>query len=161
MLLFSSLFCFIIYKLWPDWASGLADHDNYHEYCRLLGRFRVNYQVIVVNFWQCVLNLHMIRIQLIVVCACAVCVFMVYLLVNNCKSFYGFPFDDYVCMCAVWLVLIYVVIEYRKQLWSHNYKLVYFSSVDIQSSLYSHVLCMPVCYHIVRSLIVKSNSFCL
>ena len=25
---------------------GLADHDNYHEYCRLLGRFRVNYQVI-------------------------------------------------------------------------------------------------------------------
>ena len=26
-------------------VSGLADHDNYHEYCRLLGRFRVNYQV--------------------------------------------------------------------------------------------------------------------
>ncbi|KAJ6961571.1 exportin-7-like isoform X1 [Populus alba x Populus x berolinensis] len=25
--------------------SGLADHDNYHEYCRLLGRFRVNYQL--------------------------------------------------------------------------------------------------------------------
>lgn len=24
---------------------GLADHDNYHEFCRLLGRFRVNYQV--------------------------------------------------------------------------------------------------------------------
>ncbi|KAG6783265.1 hypothetical protein POTOM_012710 [Populus tomentosa] len=23
----------------------LADHDNYHEYCRLLGRFRVNYQL--------------------------------------------------------------------------------------------------------------------
>lgn len=29
------------------WSTGLADHDNYHEYCRLLGRFRVNYQVIV------------------------------------------------------------------------------------------------------------------
>ncbi|KAK6228500.1 hypothetical protein SCA6_000840 [Theobroma cacao] len=26
-------------------GQGLADHDNYHEYCRLLGRFRVNYQV--------------------------------------------------------------------------------------------------------------------
>ncbi|XWS08203.1 hypothetical protein CRYUN_Cryun41cG0059600 [Craigia yunnanensis] len=25
--------------------TGLADHDNYHEYCRLLGRFRVNYQL--------------------------------------------------------------------------------------------------------------------
>ena len=25
--------------------AGLADHDNYHEFCRLLGRFRVNYQV--------------------------------------------------------------------------------------------------------------------
>ncbi|KAI4384594.1 hypothetical protein MLD38_002723 [Melastoma candidum] len=24
---------------------GLADHDNYHEFCRLLGRFRVNYQL--------------------------------------------------------------------------------------------------------------------
>ncbi|GKV39690.1 hypothetical protein SLEP1_g47423 [Rubroshorea leprosula] len=23
-------------------GQGLADHDNYHEYCRLLGRFRVN-----------------------------------------------------------------------------------------------------------------------
>lgn len=30
-----------------DLESGLADHDNYHEYCRLLGRFRVNYQVFV------------------------------------------------------------------------------------------------------------------
>jgi exportin-7 len=26
-------------------GNGLADHDNYHEYCRLLGRFRVNYQL--------------------------------------------------------------------------------------------------------------------
>ncbi|KAK1578194.1 hypothetical protein Q3G72_028343 [Acer saccharum] len=26
-------------------GKGLADHDNYHEYCRLLGRFRVNYQL--------------------------------------------------------------------------------------------------------------------
>ncbi|KAI5600574.1 hypothetical protein BDE02_01G033200 [Populus trichocarpa] len=26
-------------------GRGLADHDNYHEYCRLLGRFRVNYQL--------------------------------------------------------------------------------------------------------------------
>ncbi|OVA13819.1 Importin-beta [Macleaya cordata] len=25
--------------------GGLADHDNYHEYCRLLGRFKVNYQL--------------------------------------------------------------------------------------------------------------------
>ncbi|CAJ1972962.1 unnamed protein product [Sphenostylis stenocarpa] len=25
--------------------AGLADHDNYHEFCRLLGRFRVNYQL--------------------------------------------------------------------------------------------------------------------
>ncbi|GFY98116.1 ARM repeat superfamily protein [Actinidia rufa] len=24
---------------------GLADHDNYHEFCRLLGRFKVNYQL--------------------------------------------------------------------------------------------------------------------
>ncbi|CAL5431401.1 unnamed protein product [Camellia sinensis] len=24
--------------------GGLADHDNYHEFCRLLGRFKVNYQ---------------------------------------------------------------------------------------------------------------------
>lgn len=26
-------------------GKGLADHDNYHEFCRLLGRFRVNYQL--------------------------------------------------------------------------------------------------------------------
>ncbi|XP_010251844.1 PREDICTED: exportin-7 isoform X2 [Nelumbo nucifera] len=26
-------------------GQGLADHDNYHEYCRLLGRFKVNYQL--------------------------------------------------------------------------------------------------------------------
>ncbi|KAF2300870.1 hypothetical protein GH714_017937 [Hevea brasiliensis] len=26
-------------------GQGLADRDNYHEYCRLLGRFRVNYQL--------------------------------------------------------------------------------------------------------------------
>ncbi|XP_021628258.1 exportin-7 isoform X4 [Manihot esculenta] len=26
-------------------GQGLAHHDNYHEYCRLLGRFRVNYQL--------------------------------------------------------------------------------------------------------------------
>ncbi|XP_050938105.1 uncharacterized protein LOC103488430 isoform X7 [Cucumis melo] len=26
-------------------GQGLVDHDNYHEYCRLLGRFRVNYQL--------------------------------------------------------------------------------------------------------------------
>ncbi|GLT93407.1 hypothetical protein SLE2022_112010 [Rubroshorea leprosula] len=26
-------------------GQGLADHDNYHEYCRLLGRFRLNYQL--------------------------------------------------------------------------------------------------------------------
>lgn len=26
-------------------GKGLSDHDNYHEYCRLLGRFRVNYQL--------------------------------------------------------------------------------------------------------------------
>lgn len=25
--------------------TGLADHDNYHAFCRLLGRFKVNYQV--------------------------------------------------------------------------------------------------------------------
>lgn len=25
--------------------AGLADHDNYHAFCRLLGRFKVNYQV--------------------------------------------------------------------------------------------------------------------
>lgn len=27
-------------------STGLADHDNYHEFCRLLGRFKVNYQVL-------------------------------------------------------------------------------------------------------------------
>lgn len=26
-------------------GQGLADHENYHEYCRLLGRFKVNYQL--------------------------------------------------------------------------------------------------------------------
>ncbi|CAI9102605.1 OLC1v1000900C2 [Oldenlandia corymbosa var. corymbosa] len=26
-------------------GAGLADHDNYHEFCRLLGRFRINYQL--------------------------------------------------------------------------------------------------------------------
>lgn len=25
--------------------AGLADHDNYHAFCRLLGRFKINYQV--------------------------------------------------------------------------------------------------------------------
>lgn len=30
--------------------SGLSDHDNYHECCRLLGRFKVNYQV---YFFSC------------------------------------------------------------------------------------------------------------
>lgn len=39
---------------------GLADHDNYHEFCRLLGRFRVNYQVfslsIIVTFHLAMVN---------------------------------------------------------------------------------------------------------
>lgn len=26
-------------------GRGLVDHDNYHEFCRLLGRFKVNYQL--------------------------------------------------------------------------------------------------------------------
>ncbi|CAN1756122.1 XPO7 [Linum perenne] len=26
-------------------GKGLSDHDNYHEYCRLLGRFKVTYQL--------------------------------------------------------------------------------------------------------------------
>ncbi|KAG0447142.1 hypothetical protein HPP92_028453 [Vanilla planifolia] len=26
-------------------SEGLTDHDNYHEFCRLLGRFKVNYQL--------------------------------------------------------------------------------------------------------------------
>ncbi|CAL1377134.1 unnamed protein product [Linum trigynum] len=26
-------------------GKGLSEHDNYHEYCRLLGRFKVNYQL--------------------------------------------------------------------------------------------------------------------
>ncbi|KAJ3676579.1 hypothetical protein LUZ60_003991 [Juncus effusus] len=26
-------------------GQGLADHDNYHEFCRLIGRFKVNYQL--------------------------------------------------------------------------------------------------------------------
>ncbi|RAL51924.1 hypothetical protein DM860_010642 [Cuscuta australis] len=26
-------------------GKGLTDHDNYHEFCRLLGRFKVNYQL--------------------------------------------------------------------------------------------------------------------
>ncbi|KAL3829837.1 hypothetical protein ACJIZ3_018639 [Penstemon smallii] len=26
-------------------GQGIADHDNYHEFCRLLGRFRINYQL--------------------------------------------------------------------------------------------------------------------
>ncbi|XP_034692714.1 exportin-7-like isoform X1 [Vitis riparia] len=26
-------------------GKGLTDHDNYHEYCRLLGRFKANYQL--------------------------------------------------------------------------------------------------------------------
>lgn len=30
---------------------GLADHDNYHEFCRLLGRFRVNYQVFLLTIF--------------------------------------------------------------------------------------------------------------
>ncbi|KAK4771663.1 hypothetical protein SAY87_032195 [Trapa incisa] len=28
-----------------QFGQGLADHDNYHEFCRLLGRFKVNYQL--------------------------------------------------------------------------------------------------------------------
>jgi len=39
--------CFSFTDFSGTWSLlGLADHDNYHEYCRLLGRFRVNYQVI-------------------------------------------------------------------------------------------------------------------
>nr|CAB3471017.1 unnamed protein product [Digitaria exilis] len=30
-------------------GQGLADHDNYHEFCRLLGRFKVNYQFSMVG----------------------------------------------------------------------------------------------------------------
>jgi len=25
--------------------TGLAEHDNYHEFCRLLGRLKTNYQL--------------------------------------------------------------------------------------------------------------------
>ena len=36
-----------LYLLYFDLMGvlGLADRDNYHAYCHLLGRFRVNYQV--------------------------------------------------------------------------------------------------------------------
>lgn len=41
------IFClhFISDYVFPVDGVGLADHDNYHEFCRLLGRFKVNYQV--------------------------------------------------------------------------------------------------------------------
>lgn len=29
----------------PPSFAGLSEHDNYHEYCRLLGRLKTNYQV--------------------------------------------------------------------------------------------------------------------
>lgn len=33
--------------------AGLADHDNYHAFCHLLGRFKVNYQVNQPSFRFC------------------------------------------------------------------------------------------------------------
>ncbi|GFP93940.1 Ran-binding protein 17 [Phtheirospermum japonicum] len=33
-------------------GQGLADHDNYHEFCRLLGRFRINYQHVLACSFQ-------------------------------------------------------------------------------------------------------------
>lgn len=52
--------CIIIWILDCVEKAGLADHDNYHEFCRLLGRFRVNYQVdfciILSPFVACLLS---------------------------------------------------------------------------------------------------------
>lgn len=28
-----------------DSLAGLSDHDNYHEFCKLLGRLKTNYQL--------------------------------------------------------------------------------------------------------------------
>ncbi|KAE9465807.1 hypothetical protein C3L33_02287, partial [Rhododendron williamsianum] len=39
------LFPFCCDYVFPGDGAGLADHDNYHEFCRLLGRFKVNYQL--------------------------------------------------------------------------------------------------------------------
>ena len=34
---------------------GLSEHDNYHEFCRLLGRLKTNYQLseLVSSFFVC------------------------------------------------------------------------------------------------------------
>ncbi|KAK9167390.1 hypothetical protein Scep_002581 [Stephania cephalantha] len=36
----------------PISKEGLLDHDNYHEYCSLLGRFKANYQEWIVECYQ-------------------------------------------------------------------------------------------------------------
>ena len=28
-----------------EWLGGGGEHDNYHEFCRLLGRLKTNYQL--------------------------------------------------------------------------------------------------------------------
>lgn len=33
--------------------QGLAEHDNYHEFCRLLGRLKTNYQLSELVGWGC------------------------------------------------------------------------------------------------------------
>nr|POE92985.1 hypothetical protein CFP56_48131 [Quercus suber] len=46
----------------PFFERGLADDDNYHAFCRLLGHFKVNYQVALTT---CSLN---ICIQQLLLC---------------------------------------------------------------------------------------------
>ena len=52
------LLCFFfVFYIWPvDFlitnfllSTGLSDHDNYHEYCRLLDRLKINYQVTIIH----------------------------------------------------------------------------------------------------------------
>ncbi|KAL0380079.1 UNVERIFIED_CONTAM: Exportin-7-A [Sesamum angustifolium] len=48
-------------------GQGLADHDNYHEFCRLLGRFRVNYQQLYARLSDLIgLNDHLLLLDFIV-----------------------------------------------------------------------------------------------
>uniref|UniRef100_A0A0E0D3P9 Importin N-terminal domain-containing protein n=1 Tax=Oryza meridionalis TaxID=40149 RepID=A0A0E0D3P9_9ORYZ len=50
-------------------GQGLADHGNYHEFCRLLGRFKVNFQyqnssIYIINIMEPLLQAYMERSRL-------------------------------------------------------------------------------------------------
>ena len=115
----------LIYKSFhPCWnlflfglEAGLADHDNYHAFCRLLGRFKVNYQV---TLTICSLN---ICIQLLLLWL------MLYVLLN-CFLLIGNLLNLKIIYNHMMLVFIISILTTQlKKIWKATPRVLHFKSL--------------------------------